>query len=1205
VATPSFQDPEVYAKGDLLAMAEQILSSGQARPRDHLLRYVPEELQKKLAAAQASGEMVGERRIVTMLFCDVAESTAVAQQLDPEEWTEVINGAFELMIRPVYNYEGTVARLMGDAILAFFGAPIAHEDDPQRAVLAGLDIVAGIALYREQVRQRWGIDFNVRVGINTGLVVVGVVGSDLRMEYTAMGDAINLAARMEQTAMPGTVQISQDTYKLVAPLFDCEELAPLAVKGKAEPVKAYRVLQRKLMPGRLRGFGASFHLLVGRAAEKARLQAAMQEVLAGNGQIVCIIGDVGLGKSHLIEELYHYWQSTQREESGAANSGVAARWYFTAGLSYETTRSYSLFQSFLRQLVGITQGEPPAAIRHKIDQYCSATAADQQTSLRQVLETLFIPSQEGNQPLEGEAFKAQLYEVLTWLGHLWTAEGPGVIVCDDIHWADSASIELLTHLFQLTDQLPLFFVCAMRPDRSAPGWQVKVRAEQEYPHRYTEVHLDPLAESESRELVGQLLGHSQLPDLLYRTVLEKAAGNPFFIEEVVRTLIEDRLIVPRSAGMGWEVVPDFEERPIEIPDSLHSLLTARIDRLNESQRRTLQLAALIGPSFYYRVLKFIISATQQEDQSSQQPLPEQLGDLQRMEIIAQAARLPELTYKFRQALVQESVYNTILNKQRRSFHLKVGEALEALFPEQVDDHAILLAHHFTEGGDWERSLKYHTLAGDRAFRLYDNSAAIEHYTQALHASRFAQSSSATFLYLYTRLGRALELSSRFAEALEVYQQMSDHAGQVNDQQIELAALIAQARSYSLPSEFHDFAHCEALADQALTLAQALSDRAAEARIYWILTSSRIAPNQVHKSLEYGERSLAIARELNLREQMAFSANDLLHLYARTGQYDRVKAALPEIRSLWQELGNLPMLADNLGTAAYIHTSTGDFDDALKYSEEALAISETIRNIWGIAYSHMAIGYVHWVRGNPDLAIHAMQRCLDNAAKANFLVAQVYTRADLALVYAELGAFERALTLLQESLDLVQPESMDVLRPYPLSKLALVYFMCGDLVAAEATTQIIHSSNRTFNIHGGEPDVAALAEGLLPLYKGDPQAATTLLSARVAELRHYGLRAYLPESLLFLGKAQHTAGERDEARATLAVALDEARSLGALWYEWQILAQLAKVSEVEMASQYREHAWQIFSHIEEKLTDRELQQSLRQRGDLVELAALVP
>ncbi|MDX1438114.1 MAG: adenylate/guanylate cyclase domain-containing protein, partial [Anaerolineales bacterium] len=332
---PSIPDEEIVSKPDALPPPQSPSPAPSSQPL--LDQYIPKELMSKLEAARARGRMVGERRIVTMLFCDVTDSTEAAQNLDPEEWTEIINGAFEYMIKPVYRYEGIVARLMGDGILAFFGAPIAHEDDPQRAVYAGLDIASGIAPYRARVEQQWGIDLNVRIGINTGLVVVGAVGTDMRLEYTAMGDAINLAARMEQTALPGTVQIAPDTYKLVAPLFDIEALGDIEVKGKDQPVPAYRVLGRKSAPQRLRGIEGLEAALVGRSEELARLASVLDGLENGIGRIVCLLGGAGLGKSRLIREL----KATRAKDS-------VIDWLEISSPSYENYQPYALVQRLIR-----------------------------------------------------------------------------------------------------------------------------------------------------------------------------------------------------------------------------------------------------------------------------------------------------------------------------------------------------------------------------------------------------------------------------------------------------------------------------------------------------------------------------------------------------------------------------------------------------------------------------------------------------------------------------------------------------------------------------------------------------------------------------------------------------------------------------------------------------------------------------------------
>ncbi|UCG26104.1 MAG: AAA family ATPase [Chloroflexota bacterium] len=376
--------------GSLAAAEQQILSPTVPR----LDRYIPEELREKLDAARSKGEMVGERRIVTMLFCDVKGSTAAAEHLDPEEWTEIINGAFEHMIKPVYKYEGTVARLMGDGILAFFGAPITHEDDPQRAILAGLDIVSQIAAYRERINQAWGIDINVRVGINTGLVVVGTVGSDLRMEYSAMGDAINLAARMEQTAEPGTVQVAHDTYKIVKSLFEVEELGGIAIKGKADPVLAYRVSGRKAEAGRQRGIEGLHAPLVGRDHELGTLQNVLSKAGQGVGHIVSVIGEAGLGKSRLI-----------REAKRSLDNGHSLDWIETASVSYETNQPYAPFQRLIRRLNNINPGDSAEQMQEKLADLRRQLDESGGHRAQRVFQTLFnLESDDGRRGVPPPVF---------------------------------------------------------------------------------------------------------------------------------------------------------------------------------------------------------------------------------------------------------------------------------------------------------------------------------------------------------------------------------------------------------------------------------------------------------------------------------------------------------------------------------------------------------------------------------------------------------------------------------------------------------------------------------------------------------------------------------------------------------------------------------------------------------------------------------
>ena len=384
----------------------QLAQAGAEPSRSSLEQYIPRELLAKLQASQASGGIQGERRVVTMLFCDVTGSTAAAEKLDPEEWAEIINGAFEYLIAPVYRYEGTLARLMGDAILAFFGAPIAHEDDPHRAVLAGLDIINAIGTYRGEVKRKWGVDFEVRVGINTGLVVVGEVGSDLRVEYTALGDAINVAARMEQQAAPGTVQIAADTHRLIAPLFEFEDLGLTEVRGKSEPVQSYRVIGPKAVPGRLRGIEGLDSPMVGRDREMDLLAGVVTNLRQGRGQIVSIMGEAGLGKSRLIAELRHLLavDGPRKGENEAPVEGEATdtppplKSYEGRSQSYDSAIPYSPFISLFTTYFALAPDDSDEAKYHKISSRVTDVLTDGARGVTPFLATMLqvpVPEEDG------------------------------------------------------------------------------------------------------------------------------------------------------------------------------------------------------------------------------------------------------------------------------------------------------------------------------------------------------------------------------------------------------------------------------------------------------------------------------------------------------------------------------------------------------------------------------------------------------------------------------------------------------------------------------------------------------------------------------------------------------------------------------------------------------------------------------------------
>ncbi|MBU1751317.1 MAG: AAA family ATPase, partial [Chloroflexi bacterium] len=534
-----------------------------------LQRLVPKEYAERLLAA--GGPVTGERRLVTILFSDVKGSTALAEKLDPEEVMEIMNGAFQVLIPPIYRYEGTLARLMGDAVLAFFGAPLAHEDDPERACRAALDILAGAHEYAARLERERGITgFSVRVGIHTGLVVVGEVGTDLRVEYTAMGDAVNLAARMESAAEPGTILITEDTHKLVAQLFETQTLGPLAVKGKSQAVPVYRVRAARPAAAKPRGIVGLTSPLVGRQTEFAALQEALARLQAGMGGIVTLVGEAGLGKSRLVAELR------------ASVPDGAVQWVEGRCLSYGTSIAYLLWLDLLRGLLGVTLDTPPAAVRDtlrgRVQTLCPERLGDIFPYLARLLALpLDDQTQARVDDLDGRELRARTFQAVETLVACAAREQPLVLVGEDLHWADPSSLELLERVLALTHRAALLIVCVFRPRKEHGCWHIRDTAARTYGHRHTDLGLAPLSATESAMLVSHLLRVEDLPPQLREQILNTAEGNPFYVEEVLRTLIDTGAIVHDEATGRW--VATRREVDIAIPNTLQGVLMARMDRL--------------------------------------------------------------------------------------------------------------------------------------------------------------------------------------------------------------------------------------------------------------------------------------------------------------------------------------------------------------------------------------------------------------------------------------------------------------------------------------------------------------------------------------------------------------------------------------------------------------------------------------------------
>jgi class 3 adenylate cyclase/tetratricopeptide (TPR) repeat protein len=918
--------------------------SGASSP---LERYIPRELFKKLESARSSGDMVGERRVVTMLFCDVKGSTQAAEHLDPEEWSEIINGAFEHMIRPVFKYEGTVARLMGDGILAFFGAPLAHEDDPQRAVLAGLDILAKFTPYKEEILQEWGFEIEVRIGINTGLVVVGTVGSDMRMEYTALGDAINLAARMEQTASPGTIQISHDTYKLVKPMFEFESLGGISVKGKDEPVDVYRVLGRKSGHSRARGIEGLHAEMVGREREMEVLHKVVDRLKQGVGRIIFVLGEAGLGKSRLVSETKKVFVDMMKSEDG---------WYETNSLSYETNQAYALVQRMIQKVSGIRYDDAPRMIHKKLEPILDDVPEEMRSHANMIFETLFgLDSENGKTLIDGEEFRQELFDVMdVWLRARFS-ETPTVFVFDDMHWSDAASSQLIKQMLQLTEVIPVVFICAMRVDISSPAWGVKISADDQFHHRYTEISLKPLSEADSNELINRLLAIAEIHDELRQSILEKSDGNPFFIEEVVRALIENAIVIPEKrvengvTNHYWISVSDGSD--FSIPDNLQSLLAARMDQLEESTRATLQLASVIGRNFYLRVLQAVNTATPELDK--------QVGTLLRLDMIRESARVPEVEYSFRNPLTQEAVYQTILLKHRREFHLRVAEAMEALYQDRLEGKYGLLAHHFSLAGKSEKAIDYCRRASRQAVSVYAYEEAEKNLRVALSLLKNLPDDEVHALVL-EELADVCWLVRNFVEAISIYQEALEKWENLSDGDRivhlrlnqKIVKIVTEAKwsvdaaTFEQVSEVSKQSHTSL--QQSLKAMSGKDPHPETVRMLVALSTDawRVqTPVDWGRAQQYAEEAVKFSEQLEDKDLLSFSLGALataLDGQSLLREHLEIATRRSALRSAGENISEYEQI-DALRGMGAAHLYVGEYSSALPYLDEAIVLATNVRS----------------------------------------------------------------------------------------------------------------------------------------------------------------------------------------------------------------------------------------------------------------------
>ena len=576
----------------------------------------------------------------------------------------------------------------------------------------------------------------------------------------------------------------------------------------------------------------------------------------------------------------------------------------------------------------------------------------------------------------------------------------------------------------------------------------------------------------------------------------------------------------------------------------------------------------------------------------------QLSHLETAGLIRLAQSHPELEFMFRHALVQEAAYNSLLIEDRKKLHRQVGEAIEQIYPNRLEEFAATLGNHFEIAGDDQRAQKYFILAGKVSSSIYANTEAVSHYTRALKIAHAREVNSEELIHLYICLGRVLELNSQFDEAQANYKEMETLAQELDDRPMALAALAAQITLYATPTPLHNPVQGLTLGKDALILARDLDDGEVEAKMLWNLSLAASWSGHVDEAISYGEEAVALARKLGLRELQAHALNDLCLIFVNS-RFERAKPALEEIMRLWRELGNLPMLADSLSLACGAYTLAGKYDQVVAFSDEAFRISQSTNNLWGQSYSRMTIGRVYQGWGQPDRAITMAEECLHMSQLSGFVVPQVTVRADLGAIYGGLGAIERGLENARMALTAAEAE-FPVFKMYALGILAQLYLLAGNLAEAETVVDQGKKDPNKESLYTWFVPVI-IAEAELTLKQGDYDQTLEVTDVWLTTLRRTGLRSYIPSLLYTQAQALLALGQDEAARERLLEAHTEADAMGARWSLWQIFLALSKVeTDPSEADNLRQQARQIVEYITDHINQDDLRQSFLNLPDVQEV-----
>jgi len=962
-------------------------------PRD----YTPKHLADKILTSRSGLE--GERKQVTVLFADVKGSMELAEQLDPEEWHRILGRFFEILTDGVHRFEGTVNQYTGDGIMALFGAPIAHEDHAQRACYAALYLRQALCNYADELRRSEGISLSTRIGLNSGEVVVGKIGDDLRMDYTAQGHTVGLAQRMEQLAAADSAYLSAHTARLALGYFALRDLGEFDLKGSSAPLRVYELqgvgaLRTRLDSSRARGFSK----FVGREREMASLEGALEEAIAGNGQVVGVVADAGTGtgKSRLCLEFVERC----RARGIRVNEAHCP--------AHGKTVPYLPLLEMLRGIFGIEARDNDHEARRKIAGELMLLDEKFQELLPILFEYMGVadPAKPAP-PMSPEGRQQKLFAFVRHLVQARSQREPSVLFLDDAHWIDPGSDAFLAHSVEAAAQTRTLWLVNFRPEYHA-DWMAK--------SYYQQLPLRPLGPEAIAALLADLLGTHASVAALPALIQERTGGNPFFIEEIVQSLVE-RGVLSGAKGAYRLVTP---VDALEIPATVQSVLAARVDRLGEREKRLLQTASVIGKEFSGPLLRAVVP-TSGRNALGDADMAEGLAALSRAEFVFETALYPEVEYAFKHPLTQEVALRSQLAARRAEIHATVARAIEQLHADKLDEHAALLASHCEQAGEALTAAQWHARAAEVAG--FDNQlAALHHWERVWELLRPLQSpddaaslrlNAASFLLNFGwRLAIPSDrVAAVFGEASALAAKRSDAREQVRlHYAYALHFMVNVAPRRSIPVLEAGLAIADVTGDAALRWAI----REAYEFARWQLGDLAGAMVVSDEQLVFAERDPGIGIDM-----VGFStANTLCHrgiFLGELGCFDEAKSAFVAANERARQFGEDEQVCWNGCWWALLLTQTGEAELAKPLVMRAIDSAERSGSLIARVFAHgthgmVSLGSRGWEAARDSLAMAV------ELGRANKAVRFLEPRflAGLAEAHLHLGETSKAWALADEA-----------------------------------------------------------------------------------------------------------------------------------------------------------------------------------------------